>query len=128
MAILVALGVVALLMIPWCFLFKAWKSRFLPAIGASVFAIAAVLWGLMAFTKWALYDGGHGRPPEQAPWENWLKFAAINAMLAVAAAIPGGFLGRVTVWLIGRKTPPNDKENLVPDSRIAWTIAFRVKP
>jgi hypothetical protein len=101
-AIFVGLWVVALLMSLWFFFFKAWKWRFLPAVSASVFAIAAVIYGDLAFTRWALYTGGHG-PPGLG---EWLGFAAINAVLAVAAAIPGSLLGLVTAWLFGRTTPP----------------------
>ncbi len=91
-AIVVALAVTGLVMIPVCFVLRNLTSKILTAVGASLFAIAAVVWGAMAFTGWALYTGGHGVPPGLA---EWLGFAAINAILALGAGIPGGALGMV---------------------------------
>jgi hypothetical protein len=100
-AILVALGVVGILTIPWFSFFRGWKLRVLPVVGASVLAVAAVIYGALAFTGWALYTGGGGRRPGLS---EWLMFAAINAILAAAAAIPGGSLGLV----IGRAIRAKD--------------------
>ena len=99
--IFVALSVVAMLMIPCFYFFRGWKLKVLPAVGTSALAIAAVILGLMAFTRWALYTGGGRRPPGLS---EWFEFIVINAILAAVAAVPGGFLGLALGWAIKRKT------------------------
>jgi hypothetical protein len=98
-AIGVALLVVAVLMIPCFGFFRSRPVRIGAAFGAGLFAVAAVIWGDLAFTRWALYDGGHGRPPGMAPLSDWLVFAGINAILTAGAGIPGGALGMVVGYV-----------------------------
>ncbi len=102
-AIFVALLVVAILMIPCFYISRRRETRVLAGVGASMFAIAAVVYGDLAFTRWALYDGGHGRSPGTAPLKDWLVFAAINAVLAIVGSIPGGVLGLAIGLLIERR-------------------------
>jgi hypothetical protein len=109
-AVLVALAVVAILMIPYAHFFRGRKMRISTAVGATVFAVSAVILGELAFTRWALYDGGHGRPPGKAPLSDWLAFAAINAILAAVSAIPGGVMGSV----IGRNADAGKKQSVEP--------------
>jgi len=98
-AILVALSVVALFMIPWCRFFQGWR-RFFPGAGALVSAIMAVSLADLSFTRWALYDGGGGRSPELAPLSDWLVFAAVNAVISAVAGVVGGLIGFVVALLI----------------------------
>jgi hypothetical protein len=99
-AISVAIGVVALLMIPCFRYFRSRRVRIWATFLAGLFALLAVVYGDLAFTRWALYDGGHGHPLRVAPINQWLNFAAINALLALVAGMVGGGLG----ILIGKVT------------------------
>jgi len=101
-AILVALSVVAILMIPWFHFVSSRRSRLFLGISASVLAIMAVSLADLSFTRWALYDGGHGRSPESAPLDQWLVFAAINAIIAAVAGMVGGLLGLAVALFIER--------------------------
>jgi len=113
-AVLVALSVVAILMIPWFRFVSSRRSRLFLGISAAVLAIMAVSLADVSFTRWCLYDGGHGRSPESAPLDQWLVFAAINALIATVAGIVGGLLGLAVAWFIerwrgGGRTKPSDK-------------------
>ena len=100
-AILVALAVVAILMIP-CFLYlRDWRLRVLPGVVALVSATVAVIFGRLVFTGWALYN--NGRPPDLGCWTG---FVIINAIIAVAAGSPGGLLGLAIGLAIERRRSP----------------------
>jgi hypothetical protein len=94
-AIGVALVVAALLAILSFCIFRKPAIGVWSGLGASLFAVPAVIWGDLAFTRWALYDGGHGRPPGMAPLSDWIAFACVNAVLAAGAGIPGAILGAI---------------------------------
>ena len=101
-SILVALSDVAILMIPWFRFVLSRRFRILSCVGALVLTLMAVMFADLSFTRWALYDGGHGRSPESAPMDKWLSFVAINAIIATIAGIVGGLLGLVVALLIER--------------------------
>ena len=100
-AIIVALAVVGALMIPFCYLIPNRKTRVLADVGATLFAVAAVVLGDAVFTRWALYTGGHGDPPGIG---EWLGFAALNAILAGVAGILGGALGMGIATMVERRS------------------------
>lgn len=100
-AILVALSIVAIIMIPCFLFFRGWRLRVLPGIGAFASAIVAVSLGLV-FTGWLLVGPGH---PDS---DDWRSFVVTNAIIASVAGLPGALLGLVIGLLIERRMPPKN--------------------
>ncbi|HEV8071979.1 MAG TPA: hypothetical protein VGP76_29965 [Planctomycetaceae bacterium] len=112
-AILSALSVVAILMIPCYRLVRTPQARVASAVGASLLAIAAVIVGDLAFTRWALYN--NGRP---ATLDQWIGFAIVNAIIGAVAALPGGWMG----FVVGRAL-----DNALPADRVR-PIGYEARP
>jgi len=103
-AVSVAVGVVALLMLACYFVFKNRTAWLVATTGSLLLAILAVLYGVLAFSRMGLlYDGHQMLTPSQVLLSQWLGFVGINSMISASVAILGGIPG-VVVEILTRRS------------------------